>query len=134
MRPAESQNGSMRALGALAFDLTRRVSDSNGIRNLCIAAIGDAVAAFLGEGEAKAFMIRQGTRRRAVVIAIALITLSPASPAFATEPSCGSTLSPSEITSAGISCRLAATTVIEVAEDLDVTVPERGVVASVEIL
>jgi hypothetical protein len=80
------------------------------------------------------YKTRQGTSRRAIVIAIALITLSPASQAFAAEPSCDPTLSPSEITSAGISCRLAATTVIKVAEDLDVTVPERGVVASVEIL
>jgi matrixin len=79
-------------------------------------------------------MTRQGIRRRATVIAIALITLSPASPALAAEPACDSTLSPGEITSAGISCRLAATTVIKVAEDLDVTVPERGVVAAVEIL
>jgi hypothetical protein len=72
-------------------------------------------------------------RRRAVVFAVALITLTPTSPAFAVEPLCESALSPREITSVGISCRLAASTVVNVAQDLDVTVPEPGVVASVEV-
>lgn len=79
-------------------------------------------------------MTRQRTRRWTAVIAIALIALTPASPSYAAEPSCDLTLSPSEIMSVGTSCRLAAATVISVAEDLDVTVPEPGLAASVEVL
>lgn len=79
-------------------------------------------------------MTRQRTRSWTAGIAITLIALTPASPSYAAKPSCDSTLSPTEIMSVGTSCRLAAATVISVAQDLDVVVPEPGVVASVEVL
>jgi hypothetical protein len=79
-------------------------------------------------------MTRQRTRRWTTVIAIALFAFTPATPSFAAKPSCDRTLLPSEIMSVGTSCRLAAGTVVSVAKDLDVAVPEPGLVASVEVL
>jgi hypothetical protein len=79
-------------------------------------------------------MTRQRTRRWTAVIAIALFVLTPANPSSAAQPSCDPTLSPGEVMSVGTSCRLAAGTVIRVAQDLDVAVPEPGLVASAEVL
>ncbi|MFC7550953.1 matrixin family metalloprotease [Plantactinospora sp. GCM10030261] len=79
-------------------------------------------------------MTRKDTRRWAAVTTIALIALTPASPSNAAQPTCGSTLSPSEITSVGSSCKLAAATVVSVAPGLDVVVPEPGVAATAAVL
>ncbi|WP_157744954.1 matrixin family metalloprotease [Micromonospora coxensis] len=62
------------------------------------------------------------------------VALMSATPSFAAGVPCDSTLSPSEIKAVGISCRLAPATVVRVAEDLEVAVPEPGTVATVQLL
>ncbi|MFJ5544826.1 matrixin family metalloprotease [Micromonospora chalcea] len=85
-------------------------------------------------------MTQKEGRSRSVRTAIALtalmpaVALMPAAPSFAAENPCSSTLSPSEIKSVGISCRLTSDTVVRVAEGLEVAVPEPGMIASVQLL